>query len=457
MTRHLSLTEGNITNAIIRLSLPIMGTSFIQMAYTLIDIIWLGRLSTGAVAAAGAAGFFLWFGAGLVLISQVGIGTTVAQSYGRGEINEAKKYISNGFQLDIFIGIMYSLFLYTFREELIGFFNIDNIKVQIMAIDYTKIIAMGIIFYFLNPIFSTVLNSTGNSVTPFRINTMGLVFNIILDPLLIFGIGPINGLGIKGAAIATISSQFIVTTMFIIIGIKTKNIYSKVKLFKKPELKYIKQISKLGFPAFIQSSVHSGIGMVLTRVVAAFGSTAIAVQSIGSQIESLTWMTSEGFGVAMSAFIGQNYGAGKIDRIKLGYKKGMKIIGSIGIFASILFVTLPGPLFSIFVPNDPLALKEGTIYLRILGISQFFMSVEIGTAGAFNGLGKTIPPAFVSIVFNTLRIPIAIILSTYTILGLNGIWWSISITSIIKGIILPIFFIILMKKDIYNKLDFSEE
>ena len=337
MARHLSLTEGNITNAIIRLSLPIMGTSFIQMAYTLIDIIWLGRLSTGAVAAAGVAGFFLWFGAGLVLISQVGMGTTVAQSYGRGEIDETKKYISSGFQLDIFIGIIYSLFLYIFREELIGFFNIDSIRVQIMAIDYTKIIAMGIIFYFLNPIFSTVLNSTGNSVTPFRINTIGLVFNIILDPLLIFGVGPIDGLGIKGAAIATISSQFIVTMMFIIIGIKTRSLYSKVKLFKKPEFLYIKKIAKLGFPAFIQSSVHSGIGMILTRVVAAFGSTAIAVQSIGSQIESLTWMTSEGFGLAMSAFIGQNYGAGKIHRIKEGYKKGMLIIGSIGLFATILF------------------------------------------------------------------------------------------------------------------------
>lgn len=457
MARHLNLTEGNITSAIIRLSLPIMGTSFIQMAYTLIDIMWLGRLSTGAVAAAGTAGFFLWFGAGLVLISQVGMGITVAQSYGRGEIDEAKKYISSGFQLDIFIGIMYSLFLYTFREQLIGFFNIDSIKVQTMAIDYTKIIGMGIIFYFLNPIFSTVLNSTGNSVTPFRINTMGLIFNIILDPLLIFGVGPMAGLGIKGAAIATISSQFIVTTLFIIIGIKNKSLYSKVKLFKKPEFEYIKKIAKLGFPAFIQSSVHSGIGMVLTRVVAAFGSTAIAVQAIGSQIESLTWMTSEGFGVAMSAFIGQNYGAGKIHRIKQGYKKGMRIIGSIGFFATILFVTLPGPLFSIFVPNDPLALKEGTMYLRILGISQLFMSVEIGTAGAFNGLGKTIPPAVVSIFFNALRIPIAIILSSYTVLGLNGIWWSMSITSIIKGIILPSLFIILMKEDIYNKVVFSEE
>ncbi len=218
MEKEKNLIEGNITKTLIKLALPIMGTSFIQMAYTLTDIMWLGRLSTEAVAAAGAGGFFLWFGAGLVLISQIGIGTTVAQSYGRGEIKEAKKYISNGFQLDFIIGILYASFLYTLRKDLIGFFNIDNMEVYKMAVEYIAIVSIGIIFHFLNPIFSTILNSTGNSITPFRVNTMGLIFNIILDPLLIFGFGPIDGVGIKGAALATITSQMLVSLIFIIIG-----------------------------------------------------------------------------------------------------------------------------------------------------------------------------------------------------------------------------------------------
>ena len=445
-----NLTQGNIRNAIIKLAIPIMGTSFIQMAYTLIDIMWLGRLSTDAVAAAGTAGFFLWFGAGLVLISQIGVGTTVAQSYGRGEIAEVQKYISNGFQLDISIGITYSLLLFIFRNQLIGFFNIDSIEVHRMAIEYIRIISMGIIFHFLNPVFSTVLNSTGNSVTPFRVNTMGLLVNIVLDPILIFGIGPIEGFGIRGAALATISSQMIVSLIFVILGKKTNSLYSHVKLFKKPEFPYIKRIVKLGLPAFLQTSVHSGIGMVLTRIVAGFGSAGIAVQSIGSQIESLTWMTSEGFAAAMSAFVGQNYGAGKYNRIKEGYKKGMQIVGSIGIITTILFIVFPKFLFSLFVPNDPIALEEGIRYLRILGICQFFTSVEIGTGGAFSGLGRTIPAAINGTVFNLLRIPLALWLSG-TALGLSGVWWTMTITGVIKGLILPSIFIILLKDDIFKK------
>ncbi|MGO1468647.1 MAG: MATE family efflux transporter [Tissierella sp.] len=449
MKGNLKLTQGNISKAIIKLALPIMGTSFIQMAYTLIDIMWLGRLSTDAVAAAGTAGFFLWFGAGLVLISQIGIGTTVAQSYGREKITEARKYISNGFQLDFFIGIVYAILLFIFREELISFFNIKSIKVHTMAIDYIKIISVGIIFHFLNPIFSVILNSTGNSVAPFRVNTMGLIINIILDPLLIFGLGPIKGFGIKGAAIATISSQMIVSIIFIIMGKKTNSLYSHIKLFKKPDLLYIKKIVKLGLPAFLQTSAHSGIGMVLTRIVAGFGSAGIAVQSIGSQIESLTWMTSEGFAAAMSAFVGQNYGAGKYNRIKKGYKKGMQIVGSIGIFTTILFIFFPNFLFSLFVPDDPLTLKEGITYLKILALSQFFMSVEIGTGGAFAGLGKTIPASINGIVFNVLRIPMAIFLSS-SALGLSGVWWTMTITGVLKGIILPSIFIKLLKDDLFN-------
>ncbi len=450
MKKQTNLIEGNISKALIKLALPIMGTSFIQMAYTLTDIMWLGRLSTDAVAAAGSAGFFLWFAAGLVLISKIGVGTTVAQSYGRGEISEAKKYISNGLQLDFMIGIGYALILFLFRDSLIGFFNIDDLKVHIMATEYIKIISFGIIFHFLNPVFSAILNSTGNSGTPFKINAMGLVFNIILDPLLIFGIGTFNGFGVKGAAIATITSQFVVTLLFVMISKKTQNIYSHTRLLRKPELVYMRRIAKLGIPAFLQTSVHSGIGMILTRIVANFGAVGIAVQSIGSQIESLTWMTAEGFSAAMGAFVGQNYGAEKYSRIKDGYKKGMQIVGSIGLFTTILFVIFPGPIFNIFVPKDPLALKEGIVYLRILGLSQLFVSIEIGTAGAFNGLGKTMTPSVVGMVFNALRIPMAIVLSTYTILGLSGIWWSISISSILKGLVLSLLFIKLLRASKWN-------
>lgn len=445
MSKNLDLKEGKIRSTLVKLALPIMGTSFIHMAYNLTDIMWLGRLSTGAVAAAGTAGFFLWFGSSLVMITQVGVGVNVAQYIGRNDSESAKKYITNGFQLDIFIALLYSLFLFSFRHNIIGFFNLQDSNVIQMAIEYLTIISIGIIFHFLNPIFSAALNSTGNSITPFKINTIGLVANIILDPLLIFGVGPLPQLGIKGAALATIMSQFVVTILFVILGKAFNNIYSHVSLLSKPDMQIVKSIMKLGFPPFLQTGLHAVINMILTKIIAQFGPVAVAVQSIGSQIESISWMTSEGFSSSISAFVGQNYGAKKLERIKEGYKQGIQILGSIGIFTSLLLIFAAKFLFAIFVPNDPIAINEGVIYLRILGLSQFFMCVEIGTIGAFNGLGKTLQPTVNGVVLNVLRIPFALILSS-TVLGLSGVWWSISISSILKGIILFIWFRFVLAK-----------
>ena len=445
MKRDINLTEGNIRLNITKLALPIMGTSFIQMAYSFIDIIWLGRLSTNAVAAAGAAGFLLWFGQALVMIAQIGVGVNVAHCYGKGKVEEAKEYVANGLQLDLVIAIVYSIFLYVFRHEIIGFFNLDDPQVVEMAVSYLSIVGIGMVFHFLNPIFSIALNSSGNSVTPFKANTIGLILNIVIDPILIFGFGPIPALGVAGAALATILSQFCVTAVFVIIGIRYKTIYSNINILKKPDRDKIIKITKLGVPPALQVGVHAGISMIITRIIAEFGPVAVAVQSIGSQIESISWMTSEGFSSAISAFVGQNYGANKFHRIKQGYRESMQIIGGIGLFASLLLIFAAEPLFTIFVPDDPLAIKEGIIYLRILGFSQFFMAVEIGSNGSFNGLGNTLPPTINGIALNALRIPLAYILSR-TALGLTGIWWAISGTSIIKGIVIYLWFKFALRK-----------
>ena len=444
MGRELKLTEGKIIGTLTRLALPIMGTSFIQMAYNLTDVMWLGRLSTDSVAAVGTAGFFLWLAASLVMISQVGIGVSVAQSYGRGDKKEARRYITSGFQLNIAIALTYGAVLYLFREQIIGFFNIREASVSDMAVSYLSIISTGMIFFFMNPVFSTTLNSSGNSVTPFKTNTIGLIINMVLDPLLIFGIGPFPRLEVNGAAIATVTAQIVVTMIFLYIGYMKGTLYSHARIIEKPDLKRISRIAELGIPPFVQMGTHAMVSIIITRLVAGFGSIPIAVQSIGSQIESISWMTSEGFASAISAFVGQNYGAGKVDRIREGYQKGIRILGGFGIVASLMLIFAAEPLFSLFTPEDPEAIREGVKYLRILGLSQFFMSIEIGTAGAFNGLGKTLPPTVVGMTLNASRIPLAVIMSS-TALGLLGIWWAISISSIIKGIILYSWFTFVLK------------
>ncbi|EGO88892.1 MATE family efflux transporter [Clostridium botulinum C] len=431
------LTEGKIFPALIKLAIPIMGTSFVQMAYNMTDMIYIGRMGSSAVAAVGTAGFFTWFAMGLILISRTGAEIGVSQSIGREDIRSAKKYAKNTIILNILLALIYGSFLIIFRRQLIGFFNLGNENVIDMAINYLVIIAIGINFYFINPVFTGIYNGSGDSKTPFRFNVVGLASNMILDPVLIFGIGPFPALGVRGAAIATVFSQIVVSVLFIL-SVR-KSILIRGFSFKDFDFEYMKNIFKFGFPVAMQNALFCVFSMIIARIISVWGNVAIAVQKVGSQIESISWMTAGGFQTAISTFVGQNYGAKKWDRIIDGYKAAVIIVGTIGVFATCLLIFGAEPIFSFFIPERS-TIPYGVDYLRILGISQFFMCMEIATAGAFNGMGKTVPPAIVGIVFTGLRIPAALMVSKY--LGLNGVWWCISISSIIKGIILTSCFLI---------------
>ncbi|MCY6957295.1 MATE family efflux transporter [Clostridium brassicae] len=447
------LTEGKILPTLIKLALPIMGTSFVQMAYNMTDMIYIGRLGSSAVAGVGTAGFFTWFGMALIIISRIGAEIGVSQSIGKDDINSAKKYAKNTLILNIILGLVYGTFLIIFRKNLIGFFNIQNKNVVNMALEYLVIVALGINFYFINPVFTGIYNGAGNSKTPFLFNLIGLISNMILDPALIFGIGPFPRLGVRGAAIATVFSQVVVTTMFILTAKKT--ILIRGFSFKEFDTKYMKNIFKYGFPVAVQNGLFCIFAMIIARIISKWGEIPIAVQKVGSQIESISWMTAGGFQTAISTFVGQNYGAKKWDRIVKGYKAAILSVSVIGIFTTILLVFAAGPIFSFFIPEKA-TLPYGIAYLKILGVSQFFMCIEIATAGAFNGMGKTLPPSLVSTFFTGLRIPAALILSSPEILGLNGVWWSISITSIIKGVILITWFIIYLKSSAFNRIKNEE-
>lgn len=210
-------------------------------------------------------------------------------------------------------------------------------------------------------------------------------------------------------------------------------------------MEHIREITKLGFPVALQSGLFTVFSMIIARIVARWGPIPIAVDKVGSQIEAISWMTSGGFQTAMSAFVGQNYGAKKWNRINRGYTVGMIIMSINGLIATALLVFFGGPLFSIFIKEES-TIVSGIIYLKIIGLSQLPKCIEATTAGAFNGLGKTVPPSVVGITLNALRIPIALILSS-TALGLNGAWWAISISSILKGTVLMTWYLIMQKRN----------
>lgn len=435
-----NMTEGSITRSLLKMALPVMGTSFLQMAYNLIDMFWIGKMGSGAVAAVGSAGFFLWLSFAFISISQVGAQVKIAQFIGGKKLKLAQDYTVNAIQLNITLAILYGFVMITFRDHLIGFFRLGDLTVISMAQKYLVIVGLGMVFNFTNPVLTAIFTGYGDPKTPFYMNSIGLVINMILDPILIFGMFGFPALGITGAAIATVIAQGSVTLSFLIYIKKFKTRISLEGIFKLPKIKIIYDIAALGIPVGLQSGLFTGLTMVIARIISFWGPMAIAVQKVGSQVESLSWMTAIGFQVALSAFIGQNYGADQPKRILKGYKVAMVIMGVVGILTSLFFYLGSESIFRIFIQEEE-SVKNGIEYLKILSYSQIFMCFEILTAGAFNGLGKTKPPFYITTFFNIMRIPLALFLSQDYLLGLNGVWWTITITTLFKGTFMVAWFI----------------
>ncbi len=434
MAKRVNLLTEPILSTLIRLSLPLMGMSCIQMAYNLTDMFWIGRLGAGAVASVGTGGLLIWLCTGLHTISQLGGQVYVAQNIGAGEMKKAGQFALASMTMSTVLTVTLGLIFFFFTTPIVSFFQLNDPAVIADAETYIKITCGFIFFMLLSKLMTALITTTGDSKTPFLATTIGLVFNIILDPILIFGYLGAPALGVLGAAYATVFAQIVVFGLLFAQVLRGQHLFEHVKLSNFPTPDIFKQILKLGLPTTLQASFFPAISMFISRLVAGFGDEAVAVQRIGSQVESVSWMTAEGFAVAVNSFMGQNYGARNGKRTKDCYYQAAGMLVVIGLFNTALLILGAEFIFSLFV-SEPEVIAMGTVYLVILGISQVFMCLEILSSSAMNALGQTLMPACVSILFTGMRIPLALIL-TATALGLAGIWWSIAISTIFKGILL---------------------
>ena len=373
-----------------------------------------------------------------------------AHCLGAGENDSAAQYARGALQLGILFAVLYGLVSLFGASRLIGFFKLNSPEVIAQAEWYVRIACGLVIFSYLNAILTGLLTAAGNSRTPFIVNVAGLVFNVVLDPVLIFGIGPFPELGVSGAAAATVTAQALVSLLFFKAVLREKVLFPHLRLWVLVPVKVWREIVRIGVPSAVQNLIYAGISMILTRLITGWGDLAVAAQRVGSQIESVSWMVGDGFSAAVNAFLGQNYGAKRYDRVRRGYFCAIAMTAAWGLCTTFLLIGMARPLFSIFLQEEEV-MALGVNYLRIVGLSQMFMMVEQTSIGAFSGLGRTLYPSIVSVTFTSARIPVAVLLSS--VMGLSGVWWALSISSMVKGCILFVSFVVFLYVFLERKKD----
>ncbi len=469
MSQIKDFTSGNILSQLVKLAIPVILTSFVQMSYNLMDMMWLGKLGSSVVSAVGTAFYLIWFGRSLVFFTKIGGEVNIAQAIGRGDRKDAKRFSRIANTTALFVGILYAGIILCFTKEVVGFYGITSPLINQTAIDYLQIIALTFPVSFISFSLTGLYNGVGDTKTPLLVTSIGLGINLLLDPILIFGLGPIPAMGAEGAAWATAFSHCVVLAAFLYLLYtkgpfpNTTNYFAKIQCFGRENFKHIKAILKVGGPLSLQFMLFSGIMMYIAKIVvdvADGDGRPLSVQSIGAQIEALSWMTASGLATALGSFVGQNFGADRWDRIRAGFFMTLKIGFALGIFNMLLFIFAGDFIFSLFIDHEPEILNLGVVYLLIIAIAQVFMCIEIVSSGAFNGIGKSLPVALSGVVFNGLRIPLALLLSgslacylpsfsdyiSATFVPITGIWWAFTVSSICKGMVLFFGFLWLLKR-----------
>ena len=422
------LTTGGILQKLVFVALPLMGTQLVQMLYNLTDMFWLGRLSSDHVAASGVSGMYMWLSMALLMIGRMGAEIGVSQNKGRGDMDRAQAFTQNAWLLSVAFGLLYGALLVIFNKPLLSVYHLQDVYVRDEAARYLQIVGLGIPATYMSAVFVGTFNGSGNSRTPFYINAIGLVTNMIADPLMIFSLG----LGIRGAAAATVLAQWLVTGLLALAVRKHRDRpFAAFRLRLRPSASIIREIIRWSLPIAIESCLFTMLSMGVTRVVSGFGADALAVQRVGTQVESLSWLIAGGFGSAMTAFIGQNYGARQWGRIGKGFSMASRAMILWGCVTTATLFFGGYTLISLFLMEDRLRIT-GAAFMRILTVSQIAACLEGVGAGYFRGSGRTTPPSMTSILCNALRIPLSYWL-TKTSLGINGVWWTLSLTALARG------------------------
>lgn len=435
----IDLITGPILPTILKLAWPVVATMFVHAAFLITDMMWVGRLGAPELAAVISSVFFIWILLSSVEVVTAGLVAIVARHYGAKRYDRASYTASQaiGFSLALSAGI--TVIGYALSPAFMEFIGTEP-DVTRYGIDYLRIRFLGTVFMFWYQVGASLFRATGDTRTPMVLSIAAVGGNIVLDPLLIFGLGPFPELGVAGAAVATVISMAASVVGFALLLLAGRlTLDLKLSDSVRPDLRLIAQMVRIGLPMSLNGISFSVVYIFMNKITATFGTEAIAALGVGNRGEAFSYMICFGFGVAVSTMVGQNLGAGKPDRAGKAAWTAFWLTAVVTGIVSVLFLLIPELITRAF-SSDADVIEMSSDYLRILALSQVFMAALIVFEGAFSGAGNTMPPMVIGVPAAIARLPIAYVLCYIFDVGVNGVWWSITMTTIVSGIILVVWF-----------------
>ena len=442
-----------INKLIISMSLPIMISMLVQALYNVVDSVFVARINENALTAVSMAfpiqNLMIAVGVG----TAVGVNALLARSLGEKDFEKVNKVAENAVFLMILSYLLFLIIGLFFAES---FFRSQTDIEEIIQYgkQYISICCCFSLGIFAQSMFERMLQATGKTIYTMCTQGIGAVVNIILDPILIFGMFGLPKMGVAGAAVATVIGQTVAGILAIILNqTKNKEVRIQMKGFR-PDGNIIGQIYAIGVPSIVMQAIGSIMNYGMNCILISFTSTATAVFGVYFKLQSFIFMPVFGLNNGVIPILAYNYGAGSKERVLMAMKRTMLYAITIMLVGLIIFQVFPVQLLRMFDASETM-LTLGIPALRIISLGFVIAAVCIAIGGAFQAMGKATYSMIVSVARQLLvLLPVAYVLAK---LGdVNLVWWSVPIAEVVS-LIVTIFFMIKLNKDVISKIGKTEE
>lgn len=426
------MKEKKILPLVLSMSLPSMISMLVGALYNIVDGLFVARISEDAMTALSLVFPMQNISLALSVGFGVGVGALISFSLGMQQQKKADSAATVALWLCMLHGLLLTIFGIVVTPHFLRLFT-DNEQVVQMGREYANVVFLFCIPQHLSIGVEKIFQSVGRMKSCMIGMLTGSFANLILDPIMIFGFGPIPAMGIHGAALATgLGQVFSLLTYCIQDRLNPIPVHIGRASFQ-PEKKMIARMYSVGIPASLNIALPSLLVSALNSILAAYSQIYIVVLGVYYKLQTFVYMPANGLVQGMRPIIGYNYGAGETERVKKIFRVSLSVSAVIMVFGTIICMAFPGTLIGLFSEN-PETIREGVIALSTISIGFVASSVSITCCGALEGLGMGVQSLMTSLMrFVVVIIPLAFVLSKA--MGPHGVWHAFWLTECISAVI----------------------
>ena len=427
-----------------QLAWPVATSTSTITLLTLVNLFWIGHLGTVFLAAVSVCGNILFIVFGLSNVVHTGALAIVARRVGEGNLAHASRATRHALLLGGALGVIVALIGYATAPSVVGFFG-AGADVEAIAVPYLKIMYVGQVPLYLSVALSACYQAAGNTRLPMLINMAVVLANGIADPFFIFKPGEISVAGLPlgwlgwnadGAAIAAVLASAAGCALFLAVSFVRRHPFPAPARGGAFAFAELWQMLRIGTPASVSMVARPLSTFLLLKVIASFGTTAIAAFGIAIRSFGVNWIPYSGIHVAVSALVGQSLGAHRLRDAEQVVRRGLVVTTALGVVFCVLYYGWAREIMLAF-DHDPAVVTAGESFLKLIALSFLFSGPMLPLGSAMNGAGDTKPPMIIAFIANWLvKIPLAYVLALPLGYGINGVWFGMFVSIVLESLLM---------------------